>query len=67
MNMHVIDDAGAGGAPEVDADVYPVRLVHLGERNLRESGELHHFRLKGDNIPAQGNALGLRSRNRHSP
>ena len=34
MNVHVIDDARAGGPTDIDADVDALRLIGLGQCDL---------------------------------
>src|SRR5262249_10808186 len=44
VDVDVIDDAGAGRAAEIDADVDPLRRVRFGERDLGVAREAHQLR-----------------------
>src|SRR5262245_11892836 len=43
VNVQVIDDPGASGSPEIDADVDALWLVRLRQRHLCMTSELNHL------------------------
>src|SRR4051812_45584932 len=44
VNVQMIEDAGAGGPPKIDADVDAVRMIRLAERQLCEPCQTHQLR-----------------------